>query len=454
VTTYYVGIGGNDGNTGLSWAQRFLTLNAAEDEPVASGDTVYVGPGTYREMLTVDIDGASMITYIGDVSGENTDGVGGIVRVTGSDNDTSANRAYCITATSKDYRTFRGFTFDGAATACVYADSCTDWVIEDFGISPQQDNDYGMHLSGTYDTVTIRRGCILGADTGIRITNAGDVSATSFTIENVIVTACGVYGIYIQNVDTITIKNCTITGNTYGVYTTSLAAETDVDVLNCIVQGNYNGLYAAAADQIYENYNALFGNDTDTTNCNSGGNSNNYMPLFLTPILLAAYRYPWSFGALSEYSQLSAITGSAASSDDFYGITRPTTASKKGWGAVQFSDAERETGTTHGGSTASYALHDAGEVQIWLPTTNTEITIAVQVYREANYAGVNPRLVIKQPGEADDTTTDGAAASQWNELTTTLTPSADTDYVVICLQSLNTAVAGNYDTFFDTLTVT
>ena len=48
MTTYYVGSGGSDANAGTSWALRKLTLNGAEDIPVAAGDVVYVGPGVYR----------------------------------------------------------------------------------------------------------------------------------------------------------------------------------------------------------------------------------------------------------------------------------------------------------------------------------------------------------------------------------------------------------------------
>ena len=59
MTVRYVGKGGSDSNDGLSWANRKLTLNGVEDTPVVAGDTIYVGPGTYRELLTVDVDGSS-----------------------------------------------------------------------------------------------------------------------------------------------------------------------------------------------------------------------------------------------------------------------------------------------------------------------------------------------------------------------------------------------------------
>ena len=111
MTTRYVGKGGSDSNNGLSWATRKLTLNGVEDTPVEAGDTVYVGAGTYRETLTCDVSGSSgsPISYIVDYAGSHTDGTGGVVRITGSNDDMTQTRADCIVASRKNYRTFRGF---------------------------------------------------------------------------------------------------------------------------------------------------------------------------------------------------------------------------------------------------------------------------------------------------------------------------------------------------------
>ena len=84
MTTRYVGKGGSDGADGLTWANRKETLNGVEDSPAASTDVIYVGPGTYRETLVVDVGN---VAYIGDVTGENTDGIGGVVRWTGLTDD-------------------------------------------------------------------------------------------------------------------------------------------------------------------------------------------------------------------------------------------------------------------------------------------------------------------------------------------------------------------------------
>lgn len=45
MATYYVGIGGNDGNAGTSWALRKLTIAAGESLCTSAGDVLYVGAG-------------------------------------------------------------------------------------------------------------------------------------------------------------------------------------------------------------------------------------------------------------------------------------------------------------------------------------------------------------------------------------------------------------------------
>src|SRR5690606_15690047 len=114
IATYFVGAGGNNSNDGLTWANRKLTLNGAEDIPVAAGDTVIVAPGVYRETLTTDVSGTSgnPITYVGDEGGTLTDGIGGAVRISGSDDDLTATRSPVISL-QHNYRTFRGFRIEG-----------------------------------------------------------------------------------------------------------------------------------------------------------------------------------------------------------------------------------------------------------------------------------------------------------------------------------------------------
>jgi len=456
MTTYFVGKGGNDGNTGLSWAQRFLTLNGAEDEPVASGDTVWVGPGIYREQLTCDIDGASEIAYIADVTGENTDGVGGDVIISASDGDTTATRSYGIYADTKSYRTFIGFHVVGFSNDGFNFSSCDHIVLRDCSTTGGDHTAItGFYLFDTYNTIELTRCSSISSYYGIEISGTGDQSAISFNISDCLL--IGNWNSFkTTNIDSIVFQNCSIIGGATGITTSSLAGATSITVRNCVILCTFRSMSAAVAGDIASTYCLVSGNGT--SNWTAGvGDVEDYVSNLQLPILIGndtGIRFPVPLlGQLNPYAYASRRTGSNETSTDLFGISKPTTTAKSSWGAIQFQPGERETATTRGASTASIGFADAGEHQIWVPVTNASTTISVYCYREANYAGTNPRMVIKEPGQADRTTTDAAAASQWNLLTDTFTPSGDTDYVVVCLQSLNTAAAGNYASFFDDLDV-
>lgn len=470
MTTYYVGIGGNDGNNGQSWANRKLTLNGAEDIPVAAGDTVYVGPGVYREMLTCDVAGSAgnIITYIGDVTGEHTDGIGGVVRVTGSDNDTTATRAASFSGV-QNYRSFRGFTCDLTTGPAIAVGVSGPTVVEDcvfqgagssvaFGVA---------HGAATVAALTCRRCVFVGGTSGApAIVATRDTYGTAGDlIENcVFLLRAGAQAYEVNRAGGCVIQNCLIVGgggfNNAAIAANTLVANEDTLTArqNIIVFAAY-GMYGAATGDITENYNNFWGCSTDRVNVDTGANSTTYPPMFNLPILQAGVsqvsglKFPWMFGELSEWSALRRIAGADEPTTDLFGIPRPVTAAKNSWGAIQFQDVELEATTVQAGS-YSRVLHDAGQVLVRrIPTTNTEITVTLYMRYEDDYAGDLPRMIIKQPGQADQTDTMTAAADTWEQLTATFTPAASPKYVEVWAESRNTAVADDYDVFFDTLDV-
>lgn len=459
MTTRYVGPGGNDSNDGLSWANRKLTLTGAEDTPVVAGDTVYVGPGVYREMLTVDVSGTdgNPITYIGDVTGEHTDGVGGIVRVTGSDNDQTATRANCITASAKNYRTFRGLLFDLSSSSEVStASSCSYWIMEFCAFGENASTGYAENTAG--DSNTIRNCIFYGVHPNtysLAMTAPSLRDNSNNLIENCLFLAA--YGVSITRVGNVTIKNCTfLCGYRAVVVPNALTAGQTTTINNCIFAGaGYRSLEAATTADITENYNSFFANGTNYTNVTAGANSVTYPPLVNPPILLSGFKFAWNFGGLSEWSPLRAFTGTGTPpANDLYGITRPTTESKKSLGAIQYTAPRRDTATKRTGA-ASVKLVDASRHHVFAPTTNASTTFSVYVYWGADYAGTKPQLVVKQPGQSDTTVTATGSAESWEELTTTFAPAASPAYCVIELVSNNTAAAGaGTAIYFDDLTVT
>jgi len=459
MTTRFVGKGGSDANSGLTWALRKLTLNGAEDIPVVPGDTVDVGPGTYRETLTVDVSGTSgnPITYIADVTGENTDSVGGIVRITGSDNDTSTTRNNGITATAKDYRTFRGFSFDSFTSngEGINISNCDDLTIEDCSFFTGIGG-WGTVISSTGVNLIIRRCLFLNTYWGgMQITHSTTHDNANDLIENCLFVGGGNFtAIRCDRVGGVTVKNSMFIGNTGVRVQTALTVGQNLTVRNCIFQGLVTGVKATTTAEFDEDYNTFFANGTDRSNVNVGANSLTYPAIYVSPILVDGLKLPWQMGELSQWSQIARIAGNSEATDDLFGITRPATSAKKSWGPIQLREGARETTTTRSSSAASIKLADAGDHQIIIPVTNASTTFEVYVNREANYAGTNPQLIIRQPGVADDVTTDAGAVSTWNQLTTTLTPAANPPYVIAILRSLNTATSGSYATYFDDLAVT
>lgn len=465
MTTYYCGLGGNDGNTGLSWAQRKATLNGCEDVPITAGSTVYVAPGVYREMLTADVAGTAgnPITYIGDVTGEHTDGVGGIVRITGSDDDLSATRANCIVQnTPRTYRTWRGFYFDTTTGYEFTATSGLTYnIIEDCIFMPCGSHCIGLQGSATLNNNTIRR-CIIiphRSYIGLYINySAAQIDNSANLIENCLFIG-GTSQVNIGRVGGTTVKNCTfqsqsaITGSGAVFSNTTLTGGQTITVNNCIFQNCGTALGAQNTADITENYNTLYGNNTDRTNTNTGANSVTTPALLAPPLQLSGLTFPWQIGVLSNWSQVKAIAGSGTATDDIFGMARPATAAKISWGAFQYNDVSRSATQAHAG-TYALKMADAGRTQFQIPTTNVSTVFSVWVYFEADYTGTKPQMVIKQPGVADTTVVATGAVTTWEELTTTLTPAASPGYVIMELVSNNTAAATNFATYFDDITVT
>lgn len=330
MTVRYVGPGGSNANSGLSWALRKLTLNGVEDTPVAAGDTVYVGPGVYREMLTVDVSGSagSPITYIGDYSGVHTDGVGGVVRITGSNNDQTATRATCITATGKSYRTFRGFVCDGASAGGInLLISCTNIVIDQCYVTAPKAANSILVTGAAQSTIAITN-CYLVSDAGaigtIEFYHSADVSDAGHTVSNcIIVNGTLGYGIYFLNVGGATVKNCNIANMAYGVWVDSLAAGQTITVNNCLFANLTRPCIAITTQgDIVEDYNNSY-SCGGMYQCTSGGHSTTYLHLldsrwFFEMVGGGRILTPFD---LASYSQLINVAGTSPTTTDMRGTS-------------------------------------------------------------------------------------------------------------------------------------
>jgi len=367
MATYYVGPSSAGAADGSSWANRYGSLTDAEDTPVAAGDTVYVGPGVYRETLTCDVSGSSgnPITYIGDYTGANTDGTGGVVRITGSDDDQSATRDHCITCgAQRNYRTFQGFQFDTTSVYLVEgggtSNAGTNWIIEDCFFLPAIGNSsYQIVCGGANQSAWMIRRCVFfsgRAGFSIWFYHSSDLSDCGHTVENCILLGHGASmsspAIATTNVGGITVRNVYIRGYGHGVKVESaLAVGQTITVNNSIIHSCYIGLVATTTDEFSEDYNTLFGNTADRSNVNVGGNSLTYPPLEDTRWFFEATMGGGTLVTpfdLSSWSQLINVAGTSPPAADLRGTT--VQGAQREWGPLEYdSSLDIEAGSGGGG---------------------------------------------------------------------------------------------------------
>jgi hypothetical protein len=455
MTDRFVGPGGSDVADGLTWANRKLTLNGVEDTPVVAGDTIYVGAGSYRELLTCDVSGSSgsPITYIADVTGENTDGIGGIVRITGLDSDTGTpQRNHHITCQGRSYRTFRGFLFDNniqgsdsGVHGAVYFGTGGNIIIEDCVF----DTAYytGSPISGGSGICTevnsgsnnIVRRCFFmpGTNTPVcrRLFGSRTINAT---FENVFF-----YGsnIIMETTNNLTYQRCLVLGGArLEVSTITNAYIYDTTVAFMALSPN------DPSSNLTEDYNI-----SDAQGDLTGAN-NVYREILPTvPVLSAGFRFPVNMASIQPVASSTVRRSTGASVDeDIHGLaTQPS--GKRYRGPTTIIDVVRETGTVTEGST-SMEIPDAGVFYFLCPVIpGKRYNIRVQVYRETNYSGVNPQMIVHRTQNPNVGITDSGASASWNSMAHGFIAGSDERFIGIELRSNNTATSGNYRTYFDAL---
>lgn len=345
-TRYVDGISGNNSWDGSSpvfvsgTTGPKATLNGTEDIPVAAGDLVHVRPATYRETLTVDVSGSSgnPIEYRGDYAGLIWPNPGrNVARITGSDNDQSTTRTNCITATSKDYRIFKGFVLDGSTGRIITATTCSNWIIDSCYFTPG--TNILCDFIGTGTQNTIQNCFLLGyANAGLlQFTHSSTVSSAGHLVQNCIFLG-GTAGVQSVRVGGFTVKNSIFIRPSAGVVvSTALAGGQTITVNDCIIFGCGTGLNATAVGEITEDYNNLYACGTNRTNTNAGANSNTYLFVldarwfFEQAVLNRRVLTPFD---LASYSQLINVAGTSPSSTDLRGNSQ--IGSQREWGALEY----------------------------------------------------------------------------------------------------------------------
>ncbi len=456
MTVRYVGPGGDDGNTGLTWVNRKGTLNGVEDTPVAAGDIIWVGPGVYREALTCDISGSAgnVIEYRADITGKNTNGVGGLVRITGldADTDTTTTRANILLINSRSYRKFSGFLMD-------------NW------------NGRGIQITSGAN-ITIERwgaiGCIDNAVTSTGqffIAKAGGSGASV----NVVVDGCWMmgsngsfYGTYgIGSTHEPTIRNCIIAYNFHPVQQRMITQNGIMrpTLYNCFFQSawGFDGSVApntTLSDSIFMDgdlYPGVFEVGAGDFNNHSfsedtpGASSLTKRWNMQRPLLVSGLQMPYRPFQFLNSNGLHPQTSSGTLTTDLFGFTRPSSP-KSPRGPFVWNTPTRIARSRDG--LGSIELKDNSYFWFTYPIAlNRKFKLSAWTLRGNDYAGTSPQFIIRRAGKSDVTVTVSGAAGVWNKTTHTLTLDTDDKFVQLFLVSNNTAETGHYYTLFSDIQV-
>ena len=355
MATYYVdGTNGNNSYNGQ--AATFTggstgpkaTITAGE-ALLAAGDLLHIRPGVYRELVSLSTSGTSgnPIEYRGDYAGAVWAG-GGVVRITGSNDDKTASRNGCIFAVNASYRTFRGLALDTSSgtTSLLGAANGSDWTVEECVFQATLGFALCSFAGAAQARHAIRR-CVflghIGSNNSITLSHSATLNDVGHVVEQCLFVGRGGSCISIQRVGGVTVRNCTFIGGAAGVRVeAALAAGQTATVNNCIIWQCSAGLQATTLGELVEDYNSLSANVTARSNVSVGANSNTYPPLFdprwaFQLIYAASANQVVTPFDLASYSQLVNVAGTSPTTTDLRGTS--AIGGTREWGALEYDSA-------------------------------------------------------------------------------------------------------------------
>lgn len=479
--------GSPSAGSGLTWAigGAVQTVGAAlasiHSSALLGGDTVWIGPGTYRETVTVTPSGSSEIQVNGDVTGSHTgDTPGPVILTAYTTNDkTSPSASNVIQINAKNYYTFQNLVFVGGggttlATAGGYSRHITVRDCAFFNGSTADKTSIGMTCTFGNALNWLIDGCLFAGGP-----NASMVSITlnsgsgadydaDVQIQNCLFlgpsTAVNIAGGASANKGGgVDLRNCTKFGGGALMITTAAQLSTSIPctVTNSVSYAANPAVSAGTSGQITEDYNIFYGT-TVRTNVTAGAHSisdGSYAPLFhfgqerVWGGLLRQLGEPMPGSPWLGFGN----DGTQTSTDHRgTGHIRPAggASASPGVGALERSNTwAKNTGTVRTGSN-SISITGPGYQEFLVPVDATSTTISVYVRWDATYAGTKPQLMIDANGEigvSAETKTATGSSGSWEQLTlSAFTPTAKG---IVMLRVISNDTNGGGQVFVDDFAV-
>jgi hypothetical protein len=500
MATYYVRTTGNNGNNGTTPATAWQTLGYAlgSTSGFASGDVLYVGAGSYRELVTITMQTPTAETkIIGDFDGSKTGDAGEIIWTAYTTNDTTApaTTSAVIIMNGKDFLTFENITFIGADSStaqCINAVAAhaRNITLRNCTFLPGRTNTGPLIIHTStfgeaanwliercrfYHTNSSSQGTIYFT---LNTSASGANYNSNIIIQNCFFFLSGSYGVRADGNTANTFKgggvivrNNTCFGNFFQVGNSAVDSTGEFPCLayNNLIMTGGTAFNANVAGQIATDYNRVWA-VTPYTNVTGGANDvsgNTYAPLvdigqsFTLESMGRPFGTPLSAPLLGFGS-----SGSVALDSDYLNRPRPAGGQiLKAVGALEKHDtAVKETTTVQGGSVA-IAITGMGDHDLLIPVDAASTTISIYARYDTNHGTTNkPQVALLAnselgmslsvtPEEAamgyKEVKTMTSAANTWEQLTFTAFTPTQSGVVVLRVMSRSAATTGK--AFFDTI---
>jgi len=460
--TYYVRKTGSDAAAGTSAGAAWLTIDKAANT-VAAGDTVYIGAGTYRELVTMDTSGSAgnIISFIADVGGSQTGDTGLVIISAHSSNVAVPARDYCLQFQDKDFISWQRVIFYGGNKECVVGNTVSNLAYE--GVTFETCVFVSTALPNqSYNAVTFNLNTgATPATTGLtfkkcKFVNSGlllqfDHDATAARNFKSVVENCRFTGtmkssyndcLVIQRITNNTFKsggfsvnNCYFTQASFGVQVFEPDSTTyPVAIRNCTFNMCATGIerWFGTADAVTSDYNRFSACNTARSGVTAGGNDVTGGEYVLLGGLVdhALYEvFGWSPYLPDEpivgNGLINNGTVSGMPTEDMYGRLRPMGNGSHDVGPVESRGRGSRSSTwAADSSTYSMAFTSIGYHEMMIPIDASSTTVTVKAYKSATYAGTAPKLEVLIGSTSQGTDSMSVGTEVEETLSVNFTPSA------------------------------
>jgi hypothetical protein len=494
MTQYYVRTTGNDAAGGTTPATAWQTIGKALGATgMSSGDTVYVGSGVYRELITVEMVNPTAETFVvGDVFGNYTGDEPGEIRITNylTNDTTLPTDSDLLTINARDYLTFSNLVFHATILSTtnlaliqmivgsqnINFRDCSFFMNEISGnsscwciratLTADVDSNFSIDRCIFYTTGISNAMLIVASgsatahyDSGLEIKNCVFIGDTVGATINVGSTGFAFFG------GGMVVRNCSLFYSGTGITASNIP--TSIPVLaynNMIMHAGFSpALQSSGANMMTEDYNLIYSFTPRHANVSAGVHSisdGSYAPLFHTGQETQYGATIRPFGMPTADSPWNAFGNDAsAPTVDFLNRPRPSglngDETQNAVGAYELHDTARAETTIYDSAPACQAIDGPGDHDFEIPVNAEETTITIKVlYNIAHGTTNKPQVqILANPaiGVTGETVTSDGMPDGWAELAfAAFTPTGRGEVILRCISRSESASGIAY---FDTITV-